>query len=822
MLTRLAFLFGKLFRTEIPTRQLSRRATPATPAMVEFLDARTMLSGSSVCASGTVTDSLPVPGSGAAEVATFSPMPTQTNFASSSIVNSSVRAGLTIVPTFDASITRDPNAATIEATINSVIATYEAAIATPITVNITFSESSNGLGLSTYSMGIVPYSQFLSALTNTQSSQTDATALAHLPKNATTDPVLGKSNIAIHNANLKALGLPASTASDGTVAVNMALCNLTRSATNPNKADLFAVEAHEIDEVLGLGSALGTSNQSIVQAQDLFRYDQSGHRSFTTSASAKAFFSLDGTTDLIPFNQNPAGDYGDWVTGATPHVQDAFITAGVILNPDIEFVALDAQGYRLANAISPTIQAPLTTSVNQNGQFAFTGSNAISVTDNSGTTEQFSLTVQHGSLNLTTTTGLTVTGNGTGTVTLTGTLASLNTALATLHYSPSSGFHGSDTLSLSDKDTTDNLTGTKTVAITVHALPPTIMAPISVNLNQNSQLSFTASNAISIVDLSGTTEQLILTVHNGNLNFSEKAGLTVTGNGTSSVTLGGPFVSLNTALASLHYVPFSGYHGPDTLSLSDKDTTDSLTGLKSITITVHPLPPTIAAPTSISVNQDGQFAFTTINVTDLSGTTEQMTLSSLHGNLSFVTNVGLTVTGNGTGTVTLSGSLASLNTALATLHYSPKSGYHGPDTLSLTDKDTTDNLTGTKSVTVTVNALPPTIKAPASISVSHNSSVLIKTNNEISVTDPSGTNEQFTMTVHDGTLYLSTTTGLTITGNGTASITVSGPLTLLNAALATLKYNPKSGYIGTDSLSLTDKDPTDKLSTTASVAITDH
>ena len=55
-------------------------------------------------------------------------------------------AGLTIIPTFDSSITSDPNSATIEATIEAAIAVYAQTFSDPITVSIMFQEMSSGLG----------------------------------------------------------------------------------------------------------------------------------------------------------------------------------------------------------------------------------------------------------------------------------------------------------------------------------------------------------------------------------------------------------------------------------------------------------------------------------------------------------------------------------------------------------------------------------------------------------------------------------------------------------------------------------------------------
>ncbi len=60
------------------------------------------------------------------------------------------------------------------------------------------------------------------------------------------------------------------------------------------------------------------------------------------------------------------------------------------------------------------------------------------------------------------------------------------------------------------------------------------------------------------------------------------------------------------------------------------------------------------------------------------------------------------------------------------------------------------------------------------------------------------------VTVNDGSITLVSMAGLTVTGggNGTASITVRGSLTDLNNALATLRYQPDAEFSGTDVLTL--------------------
>lgn len=274
-------------------------------------------------------------------------------------------SSFTITPTFDSSITSDSHAAAIEAVINSAIAVYEADILNPMNVNITFTEMSSGLGESSYNTFIISYGQFLDGdgvhtggLTANVSSDhgSMATALGSLPSAASGSPVGNSTNMLIHTADAVALGLSsylniASGVSDGTVSLNT-------SITNPGTGSgggysLLGVVEHEIDEVLGLGSTLGSgvssSYSTYASPEDLYRYAPSGVRSFTTNTSQKAYFSIDGTHMLTQFDNAGTGDYGDWATGSTPQVQDAIGTSGA--HPTLgvnELLALNAIGYELA------------------------------------------------------------------------------------------------------------------------------------------------------------------------------------------------------------------------------------------------------------------------------------------------------------------------------------------------------------------------------------------------------------------------------------------------------------------------------------------
>ena len=275
-------------------------------------------------------------------------------------------ANLVIVPTWDSTITSDPNAATIENTITNLIAVYEASFSDPITVTITFAEMTSGLGQSSsYYNQSIPYSAVRAALVANATTANDKLALAHLP-NTATNPVNGSTTMELTLPNGRALNIAGSSTppgqTDSTISLYTSIMNLTRTSINNSKYDLYAVAAHEINEVLGLSSALDNLNNGDsaptgdVDSLDLFRYDQNNKRSFNTTLSSSAYFSLDGTNKLVQYNQHAGGDFHDWYSyssgGVPPRVQDAYATAGATPNLAVEMIALDVIGFHF---LVPTV-----------------------------------------------------------------------------------------------------------------------------------------------------------------------------------------------------------------------------------------------------------------------------------------------------------------------------------------------------------------------------------------------------------------------------------------------------------------------------------
>jgi hypothetical protein len=276
----------------------------------------------------------------------------------------SATAGLVINPIFDSSITSDPNGATIMSSINSAIAVYQSRFSDPITVTINFQKTTSGLGASSTYYGNLSYTSYRNLLVADASTANDSTALSFLSAGAN-NPVNGNSSVNVTTANLRALGVvanPPSGQPDSFIYLNTGQMNLDRLTINPSKYDLIAVVSHEIDEALGFGSALnGLGNGSPtptgpVWGLDLYRYDQTGVRSFNTSSASQAYFSINGTTQLSRFNQTAGGDFSDWfsISAHTPQVQDAFGAPGAVLNlGNAELTGLDVLGYNLLPVPEP-------------------------------------------------------------------------------------------------------------------------------------------------------------------------------------------------------------------------------------------------------------------------------------------------------------------------------------------------------------------------------------------------------------------------------------------------------------------------------------
>ena len=282
--------------------------------------------------------------------------------------------GLTIHATFDSSITSNPNAAAIEAMINRAISIHESLFSDPITIQIYFRYATTApdgtpLPARTVSQSdlvvyTIPWSTFINALRADATTSNDNLANASLPGTALS------ASIKPSSANGRAVGLntpPAMFANgtvgnggpyDGIVTLNSALPFQFTRPTSASNFDAQRSTEHEMDEVIGLGSRLGGQGSDL-RPQDLFSWSSAGHRN--VSSTGTRYFSINGgSTNIVNFNQDPSGDFGDWLSTACPqahpYVQNAFGCTGQssdVTGTSPEGINLDVIGYDLGNAPAP-------------------------------------------------------------------------------------------------------------------------------------------------------------------------------------------------------------------------------------------------------------------------------------------------------------------------------------------------------------------------------------------------------------------------------------------------------------------------------------
>ena len=278
--------------------------------------------------------------------------------------------GLVITPTFDSSITSNPNSAAIQSVINKAIAIHQSRFKDALTATILFRYSrtapngtllSSGVSRSDFPIYSIAWSTFITALKADAKTANDTTANASLPASALS------TNIVVTSANGKAVGLggltPLGMCANGSVAIGCPYdgivtlnSGISLSFTRPPSSSSYDAQRqveHEMDEVFGLGSFLNLGGTNL-RPQDLFSWSAAGVRNRTLSGAR--YFSINsGTTNIVNFNQTSGFDFGDWLGGTTcpqtkPFVQNAFVCPGQFADVTAsspEGINLDVIGYDL-------------------------------------------------------------------------------------------------------------------------------------------------------------------------------------------------------------------------------------------------------------------------------------------------------------------------------------------------------------------------------------------------------------------------------------------------------------------------------------------
>jgi VCBS repeat-containing protein len=435
----------------------------------------------------------------------------------------------------------------------------------------------------------------------------------------------------------------------------------------------------------------------------------------------------------------------------------------------------------------------------------------------------------------------------TGTLTLTGedTVANFQKVLRTITYAniaenPDSGLSRVIEVSIVEGTETSN-----TAKCTVTIVEPMNSVPTTAqSVNEDTDLVFSQNNnnliSINDTDAGIDSVRVTLTATHGTLKLAQIQGLSFSaGDGDADVTMtfSGTLADVNNALKDLTFKPDADYTGSATVQIYTEDQTvigsgTPATDSDTINITVNAVndkPQNHFQNSSVTTPEDTEIAFSaannnliTVSDIDAGNSIIEVRLSATHGTLTLGDTTGLASNvGNGTAGVTIRGTVTAINNALNGMKFTPEAGYSGSATVQIETDDEGNTGSGERGVTtnqlaITVTAVndAPTIQAPATVTSSECTELPFNTGSRmITIADvDAGVNlVQVTLSVPQGqgTLKLASTTDLTITAgaNNTYTMTFTGTVAKVNAALSGLSFIPLSGeWTGTVTLTITVND----------------
>ena len=505
---------------------------------------------------------------------------------------------------------------------------------------------------------------------------------------------------------------------------------------------------------------------------------------------------------------------------------------------------------------APVITVPSGISLTEDIAGAITG---ISFSDVDAGAGQLTVTlsVTAGALSASSGSGIVIGGTATA-MTLTGTLADLNAFIAAskVLYTPAANATGVVTLTVSINDNGNtgsggSLSDTKTVDLNIAAVndAPTIAVPVRLDFSEDTAGAVTGIS-IADVDAGGSVVTLTLAVPAGTLAALNANGVTVTGSGSGTLVLTGSIADINAFIAAsrVSYLSAPNANGDVTLTatVNDLGNTGSggaLSASDTVVLRIAAVndAPVITVPSSISLTEDTAGVITGITVSDVDAGSGLLTvtLSVPSGTLSAISGNGVTV-GGSAGALTLTGSQADLNAFIAAggLRYLPGANIAGQVTLSVSVNDNGNTGSGggqTASASITldiaaVNDAPVNI-VPGSQQTAGGSPLVFDAahGNAIRIQDVDAGGGQLlvTLSADHGLLRLSRVAGLTFmngTANGSATLTFTGTLADINAALDGLVYEAAANYVGPATLRIVTDDQGNSgsggaLSATSSIAI---
>jgi len=545
---------------------------------------------------------------------------------------------------------------------------------------------------------------------------------------------------------------------------------------------------------------------------------------------------------------------------------------------DITFTLVDGDGAALGGAdtasatagvkVMAVNDAPAVTTSGGNASFTenapavvVDGGLTLADPDNTmlqGATVRIASGLQSGdSLNFIAQNGITGTYNaGTGVLTLTGTASKADYQAALRSVTFGSTHDNPGAAKTLEFTVTDGALGsnaaTRTVAVTAVNDAPVNTVPEAQTINEDGSLVFSGATGTALMVSDADAPDLMINVRaqHGTLRLSaaasesgvllfETGSIIFAGHGTGLILMRGTAASINAALDGLVYTADANYNGTDTVRISTNDDGGSgaggpLVDTDDVAITINAVndAPRNTVPGAQTVNEDVALVFSdangnAISVADVDADTLQVTITATHGSLTLSGTTGLVFSaGDGTqdGTMTLTGSIVNINTALQGLAFLPAANFNGAASLTIATSDlgatgTGGTLADTKTIGVTVGAVndAPVNSVPATQTMNEDGVLVFSAANgnkitvaDIDAAETIGAEITVRLSTVNGTITLLAPLSPVqmITGDGTDDrvIEFKGAADDVNDALANITFKADANFNGEAQLDISTDD----------------
>ncbi|WP_335964730.1 MBG domain-containing protein [Galbibacter sp. PAP.153] len=258
--------------------------------------------------------------------------------------------------------------------------------------------------------------------------------------------------------------------------------------------------------------------------------------------------------------------------------------------------------------------------------------------------------------------------------------------------------------------------------------------PTDITVEEDATTDVFDISAATISDPDAGSGELTLTLEatGGIFDIATGTSITITGHLTSNLTLIGNLTNLNNYInipTNIYFRPDANLNGNNAANvkvyISDNGNTGPgggsklLMGTVNVDITAVNDPPDLSLPVSVTVDEDVSAALTGITFSDFDAAsgnaTVQMSVGA--GSLFAISGGGVTASGNGTTSISLTGTIANINTYIAgsNVEFQNQPGNLANQTLSVSINDNGNtgsggNLsdTGTMAITITAGNTSPT------------------------------------------------------------------------------------------------------------------